>query len=118
MLDTDTSRSCSLTFAKSALDYVAMDISRKKPLCACKRAHRAESGTNRPKYSLLNGSRSLEFRTTVKASMIKVILRKSAMDLGWTILSAVLSESGQVLSPDSCKAFPGRNGRNRSDCIP
>lgn len=24
--------------------------SRKKPLCACKRAHRAESGTNRPKY--------------------------------------------------------------------
>ena len=116
---------CSLIFAKKGfLDYVAMDIKAGK-------SHYAHvsgrTGLNLERIDqsirfLLNGSVPFEFRTTV----VKGLHDKSDFEeigpwiqgCGQYFLQSY-QESGQVLSPDSCKSFPGSQmGGICPDCIP
>lgn len=102
---------------KGLLDYVAMDIKAGK-------SHYAHvsgrTGLNLERIDqsirfLLNGSVPFEFRTTV----VKSLHDKSDFEeigpwiqgCGQYFLQSY-QESGQVLSPDSCKSFPGKKWRN------
>ena len=108
---------------KGLLDYVAMDIKAGK-------SHYAHvsgrTGLNLERIDqsirfLLNGSVPFEFRTTV----VKGLHDKSDFEeigpwiqgCGQYFLQSY-QESGQVLSPDSCKSFPGKKWRNLPGLYP